>query len=108
MTIILNGTADHAPAYFSNATGYASWSGKHVDELSAKQAIEIFVFCQNEARRQGWNAEHRGDQTDRNEFLFHPEFLDGHPHLWWNLYQQMGREEYRATPHGENKGENYN
>ena len=96
MTIIQNGTADRAPEYFNNATGHASWSGKHVDELSAKQAIEILVFCEDEARRQGWNAEHRGDKTDRNEFMFHPGFLDGHPHGWWNFYHQIGREEYQS------------
>lgn len=96
MTIIKNGTSDRAPEYFSNATGSASWSGKHVDDLTAKQAIEILVFCEDEARRQGWNAEQRGDQTDRNEHLFHPEFLDGHPQGWWNFYYQIGRENYQT------------
>lgn len=96
MTIIKNGFADRAPQYFSNASGHASWSGVHVDELTAKQAIEILFFCENEARRQGWNAEHRGDKTERNELLFHPDFLDGHPHGWWNLYHQIGRDEYQC------------
>lgn len=93
MTIIKHGTAETAPEYFNNATGQASWSGKHVDELTAKQVIEILVFCEDEARRQGWNAELRGDRTNRDEFMFHPEFLDGHPHGWWNFYHQIGREE---------------
>jgi hypothetical protein len=66
MTIIRNGSADTAPEYFSNTTGNASWSGKHVDELTAMQAVAILVFCEDEARRQGWNAELRGDKTDRN------------------------------------------
>lgn len=95
MTIIQNGTADRAPEYFSNSTGQASWSGKHVDELTAKQAIEILAFCESEARRQGWNAELRGDKTDRNECMFHPEFLGGRPHDWWKFHHQMGRDEYQ-------------
>ncbi len=78
--IAQNGTADTAPKYFHNATGFASWSCKHVNELSAMQADEILTFCQSEAWRQGWNAQRRGDASDRNGNLFHPDFLDGFPY----------------------------
>jgi hypothetical protein len=95
MATIQKGTAIRAPEYFSEDTGPASWSGKHVDELTAKQAIEILVFCEYEARRQGWNSEHHGDKTDQNEFMFHPEFLHGYPHGCWSFYHQVGRTEYQ-------------
>lgn len=97
MTLVRRGTADTAPEWFCNASGQVSWSGKHVHELTAMQAIEMLNFCETEAYREGWNAELRGDKMDQREFLFHPNFLGGRPYAWWHHYQQMGREDYRSS-----------
>ena len=80
--------ANRTPRFFFNSCGYVSWGGKHTDELTAADLVEILEFCRSEAQRQGYNDAKQGFVKAVNPF--DSMLLGGFPCREWADSYDMG------------------